>query len=98
MAGEMGEDTGGLNRNERGKYPAVEQKRGARLSRSIRPGVPLPDTLLVAQMCDGGLLLQGWRDGPSAYVISQDTGPLRQALATAFGSTGHGTSTDQPNP
>lgn len=56
------------------------------LERSIRPGVPVPATLLVAEMRDGALFLQGWRDGPGAYVIAEDAGPLRQALAAAFGN------------
>lgn len=52
----------------------------------IRPGAPVPPTLLVAEMGDGALLLQGWRAGPSAYVCPADTGPLRVALEVAFGS------------
>lgn len=35
---------------------------------------------------DGALFLQGWRDGPAAYVIPEDAGPLHQALAVAFGA------------
>ncbi|MGH3904765.1 MAG: hypothetical protein ACRDTE_11325 [Pseudonocardiaceae bacterium] len=46
----------------------------------------MPATLLVAEMRDGALFLQGWRDGPAAYVIPEDAGPLRQALAAAFGT------------
>lgn len=56
------------------------------VERSIRSGARVPDTLLVAEMRDGALLLQGWRDGPAAYVIPEDAGPLRQALAAAFGT------------
>lgn len=56
------------------------------LSRSIRPGVPAPATVLIVEMGGGSLLLQGWRDGPSAYVSAEDAEPLRQALATAYGS------------
>ncbi|MGQ0776112.1 MAG: hypothetical protein ACT4NY_17090 [Pseudonocardiales bacterium] len=52
----------------------------------IRPGSDVPPTVLVAEMSDGALLLQGWRVGPSAYVCRADTGPLREALAAAFGS------------
>lgn len=56
------------------------------LERSIRPGARVPSTLLVAEMRDGALFLQGWRDGPAAYVIPEDAGPLHQALAAAFGA------------
>lgn len=38
----------------------------------------------MAVMGDGGLLLQDWRDVPTAYVCAKDTGLLRQALDTAF--------------
>lgn len=56
--------------------------------RSIRPGAPVPDTVLVAEMSDGSLFLHGWRDGPSAYILAEDAGPLRRELAAAFGSAG----------
>jgi len=56
------------------------------IRRSIRPGAPVPATLLVANMGDGALLLQGWRAGPSAYLTAEDARPLRQALGDAFGS------------
>lgn len=59
-------------------------QRGIR--RSIRPGTSVPDTFLVAEMADGSLVLHGWRDGPSAYLMVEDTGPLRRELAAAFGS------------
>ncbi|MPZ65842.1 MAG: hypothetical protein GEU83_10125 [Pseudonocardiaceae bacterium] len=52
---------------------------------SIRPGVPVPATVLVVDMGDGALLLQGWRDGPAAYVSAADGVQLRTALAAAFG-------------
>ncbi len=56
------------------------------IGRSIRPGVPVPTTLLVADMGDGALFLQGWPAGPSAYLTAEDARPLRQALGNAFGS------------
>ncbi|MGH4022285.1 MAG: hypothetical protein ACRDT0_24230 [Pseudonocardiaceae bacterium] len=56
------------------------------IERSIRPGVACSATVLVADMGDGALLLQGWRAGPSAYLIAEDAVPLRQVLETAFGS------------
>lgn len=52
----------------------------------IRPGAAVPPTVLVADMSNGALLLQGWRVGPNAYVCAADAGPLREALAAAFGS------------
>ncbi len=53
---------------------------------SIRPGVPLPETVLVTHMGDGELLVQTWPDGPGAYLCAEDAGPLRQALEAAFGT------------
>ncbi|MGH3939967.1 MAG: hypothetical protein ACRDTG_15315 [Pseudonocardiaceae bacterium] len=53
--------------------------------RSIRPGSPVPLTVLVAEMGDGALLLQGWRIGPAAYLTAEDAAPMRQALVAAFG-------------
>lgn len=69
---ESGIDTGGMSVNGIGYC--------------IRPGAPVPPTLLVVEMVDSALLLQGWRAGPSAYLCPADTGPLRVALEAAFGS------------
>lgn len=63
-----------------------EQSAPQGLSRSIRPGVPAPATVLIVEMGGGALLLQGWRDGPRAYVSAEDAVSLRQALAAAYGS------------
>lgn len=52
----------------------------------IRPGTAVPDTVLVADMGDGSLLLEGWRDGPGAYLSPADAVPLRRELTRAFGS------------
>ena len=57
------------------------------IGRSIRPGTAVPSTILVADMGDGSLLLEGWRDGPSAYLCPTDAMPLRRELAAAFGRT-----------
>jgi hypothetical protein len=54
------------------------------IDRTIRPGTAVPDTVLVATMCDGRLLLQGWCDGPSAYLSPSDAPALRGELAAAF--------------
>ena len=57
------------------------------LDHSICPGAPVPATVLVVAMNDGSYLLVGHPQGePAAYVIVEDAAPLRQALATAFGS------------
>lgn len=84
VANETGQDTSEFRQGEQSSTSGPQHNGG--LDRSIRPGVPIPETLLVAQLCNGALLLQDWRDGVSAYIIPQDTGPLRHALATAFGS------------
>jgi len=55
-------------------------------TRSVIPGVPCPETLLVVLMTTGSYLLVGYpQAGPTALVIHDDAGPLRQALAAAFG-------------
>lgn len=58
---------------------------GSGLSASISPGVPCPETVLVALLADGSYLLVGrCRQMPAALVASQDAAPLRQALESAF--------------
>lgn len=62
-----------------------QQQHGSR--RSIRPGTAVPPTVLVADMGDRWLFLQGWQDGPTAYLSPADAVPLRREPAGAFGST-----------
>jgi hypothetical protein len=72
-----------------------DMRQGASLGRehhaiglSIRPGSSaVRDTVLVAHVCDGGLLLHGWRDRPSASLGPFDATPLRCELAAAVGAT-----------
>lgn len=55
------------------------------IERSIRPGVPCPETVLVAVMSDGSYLLVGYPQGePAAFVVEGEAGLLTQALAGAF--------------
>jgi hypothetical protein len=67
--------------------PAGQDHQQLGIGRSIRPGTAAPTTVLVADMGDGSLLLEGWREGPSAYLCPTDAAPLRHELAKAFGST-----------
>lgn len=56
------------------------------IERSIRPGVPCPETVLVAVLTDGSYVLVGYpQGGPTAFVVQDDAAPLRQALEEAFG-------------
>jgi hypothetical protein len=54
--------------------------------RSIRPSTAVPARVLVSEMGDGSLLLEAWREGPSAYLSPADALSLRRQLAAAFGS------------
>jgi hypothetical protein len=70
----------------------------------------VPETLLVVLMTNGSYLLVGYpQAGPTAFVVRDDAGPLREALATAFGDpatngvrdrdrTGTGTDTTASGP
>lgn len=80
---QSGQDTETLSHDDAQRH---EQPAPRGLSRSIRPGVPAPATVLIVEMGGGSLLLQGWRDGPSAYVSAEDAVALRQALAATYGS------------
>jgi hypothetical protein len=75
-----------------------DQKPG--LDHSIRPGVPCPETVLVARMTDGSYLLMAYPQRvPAAFVVKTEADLLRQVLDGAFGSppddatSGNGTDT-----
>lgn len=62
-----------------GEYQDHEASPG--IGRSIRPGVPCPETVLVAVMSDGSYLLVGYpQSEPAAFVVGEDTYLLRQAI------------------
>ncbi|MGH3696614.1 MAG: hypothetical protein ACRDRX_21940 [Pseudonocardiaceae bacterium] len=46
-------------------------------------------------MGDSSLLLEGWREGPRAYLSPADALPLRRQLTVAFGSPQRTPSTSQ---
>lgn len=76
-------DTGSLRH---GNDTSNGQEAPPGIERSIRPGVPCPETMLVAVMSDGSCLLVGYpHSEPAAFVVGEDAGPLRQALQAAFG-------------
>jgi hypothetical protein len=57
------------------------------IGRSIQPGVPCPETVLVAVMSDGTYLLVGYPQGePAAFAVGEDADLLRQGLEGAFGN------------
>ncbi len=57
------------------------------IEHSIHPGVPCPETVLVAVMMDGSYLLLSHPQGrPAAFVAPKDATPLLRALASAFGN------------
>ena len=57
------------------------------VNHSISPGVPCPETVLVAVMSDGSYLLVGYpQHGPTAFVVGEDADLLRRGLEGAFGN------------
>ncbi len=55
--------------------------------RGIRPTTTVPPTVLMTELDNGTLILQGRPDGPRVSLNPADTMPLRYELARAFGST-----------
>lgn len=65
-----------------------DQETAPGIKHSINPGVPCPETVLVAAMTDGSYLLMTYpRREPVAFVARDHADLLRQALAGAFGSS-----------
>lgn len=78
-------------------YGAQDQPVSVGIGYSISPGVPCPETVLVAVMTGGGYLLIGrTRDMPVAFVAARDANPLRHALHSAFGDPPDDPSTAEP--
>ncbi|MGH3510865.1 MAG: hypothetical protein ACRDQI_06110 [Pseudonocardiaceae bacterium] len=53
----------------------------------IQPTAAMPPTVLVTEMDNGAVILQGRPDGPRVYLSRADAVPLKRELAAAFGST-----------
>jgi hypothetical protein len=54
---------------------------------SIRPKMAVPPTVLVTELENGTLILQGRPDGPRLSLKPDEAVPLRRALARAFGGS-----------
>lgn len=82
----MQHEDGRAGRHPHDSRHRADQPGQSGVGRSLRPRTAVPPTLLVADMGDGSVLLQGWRDGPSAYLCPADAAPLKRELAAAFGN------------
>lgn len=51
---------------------------------SIRPKMAVPPTVLVTELDNGTLILQGRPDGPRVWLEPDDAAPLKRELAAAF--------------
>jgi hypothetical protein len=72
-------------RHSAGLEQYEDQEAPPGIDHSISPGVPCPETVLVARMYDGSYLLMTYpQREPAAFVVQDDAGPLQQALAKAF--------------
>jgi hypothetical protein len=72
-------DGGGCVRQHQSQEPPS----GA--GRSIRPSTTVPPTVLMTELDNGALILQGRPDGPRVRMSLADAMPLRRELAAAFG-------------
>lgn len=65
-----------------------DQQLGGRIDGriDIPPRMLMPPTVLVTELDNGTLILQGRPDGPRVWLNPDEAAPLRRALARAFGS------------
>jgi hypothetical protein len=77
---QVGQDT------DDGRQSDPQDREHHGIGRRIRLEIAVPDTVLVAHLCDGALLLHGWRDGPSADLGPFDAIPRRCELAAPCGA------------
>lgn len=78
-----GQDTEGLRHGD-GTDPDRDQ---LGVGGDIRSGTAVPPTVLVTEMDNGALILQGRPDGPRVYLTPDQAVGLRRELATAFRSS-----------
>ena len=60
----------------------------------IRPYVTVPPTVLVTELDNGTLILQGRPDGPRVWLSPNEAVPLKRELEAAFGRTKLGAAGD----
>lgn len=53
----------------------------------IRPYMTVPPTILVTELDNGTLILQGRPDGPRVWLNPDEAVPLKRELVAAFGRT-----------
>ena len=54
------------------------------IRRGVRPGTAMPPTVLLTELDNGTLVLQGRPDGPRGYLTPGDALPLMRALTVAL--------------
>lgn len=59
----------------------------SRIGHGVRPATTVPPTVLMTELDDGMLMLQGRPDGPRVWLKPAEAIPLRYELARAFGSS-----------
>lgn len=57
------------------------------IGRGLRPGTAMPPTVLLTELDNGTLVLQGRPDGPRVRLSSADAVPLKRDLAAALERT-----------
>lgn len=59
----------------------------SRIGQGVRPATTVPPTVLMTELDDGMLMLQGRPDGPRVWLKPAEAIPLRYERARAFGSS-----------
>jgi hypothetical protein len=81
------------HQDERAAHDANDEHHGDELARQdqqlggridIPPGMLMPPTVLVTELDNGTLILQGRPDGPRVWLEPDEAAPLKRELAAAF--------------
>jgi hypothetical protein len=74
---------GGYKDVQHGEYEG-DQQSGA-IEQITRPSATTPPTVLITELDNGTLILQGRPDGPRVWLNPDEAVPLKRELAAAFG-------------